>query len=80
MREPDEGPQIMNEFDKWLATHRATRNEYGSHYETDEAIEEAWLLTRRLGPHNCWTGDSGAMASAIVGLILEVDRLRREIK
>lgn len=70
---------MNDDFESWLATQRRTIAEFGPQYDSDEALREAWLLTRRFGPANCWTGDMGSLAAAVVGLIVEVDRLRREI-
>lgn len=70
---------MNDDFASWLNTQRRLIAVYGPQYDTDEALQEAWELTRRAGPPNCWTGDMGTLAAAVVGLIAEVDRLRREL-
>lgn len=43
---------------------------------TNDEIQRAWILVRRYGPANCWTGTGGTLAAALGRALKEIERLQ----
>lgn len=46
---------------------------------TDDEIQRAWVLVRKSGPANCWTGTSGTLAAALGRALEEIERLKYRV-
>jgi len=68
-------PELLDLCREMLA-HIETVKSRG-HNEIDmESLVGLWHLAYAIGPSNCWTGTSGALAAAVRDLIIEIVDLR----
>ena len=47
---------------------------------TPERLQEIVHARNTYGPANCWTGDTGKLATMIDELLKEIERLRKELE
>ena len=68
---PDVTPEKLADYHEWAAKQTAAPM-------SDERLAEYLGLAWKHGPGSCWTGTLGTLAAAVIELVREVARLRRE--
>jgi len=68
---PDVTTEKLADYHEWAAKQTAAPM-------SDERLAEYLGLAWKHGPGSCWTGTLGTLAAAVIELVREVARLRRE--
>ena len=68
---PDVTTETLDAYHEWAARQTAQPM-------SDERLAECLGMAWKHGPGSCWTGTLGTLAAAVIELVREVARLRRE--